>query len=117
MANFPAINTTGVITQLPYREVDESLVSISDLDCGMRYAYRHGDPARHFLLSYQTITRTEAQVLEDFFVSMRGRVGKFTWTDDAGSTHPNCRFDQDEFSLRYAGPDECAVDLRIAEFV
>ncbi len=102
MAAYPAINAAGIITQFPYTEEDEFIGPRASLDNGFAYTMaRNLLPLKRFIVNYPLIQRAEITVLENFFNSMRARLGQFQFTDDAGTTWNKTRFDQDQIDVKY----------------
>jgi hypothetical protein len=118
MSVFPQIAGGLVTSQRPYISTASFLHTTNEMDCGVRYAYSwRANPIYTWTLTFPHIPTTDVKTLEDFFNSMAGRYGTFSFTDIAdGSTHTNCRFDQDTFAVMYNGVNDCAVVLKIAEF-
>ena len=116
MAVYPAINAAGITTQFPYTEIDEWLTDESTLANGFSYTRVESTPSvlRKFTVRYPLIQRAEVTVLENFFDSMRGRLGEFEFTDDNGKTWQHTRFDQDEFSVRYNEPESHSVEIKLS---
>lgn len=92
-----------VVSQYPYEEQDIYSVQQSTVAAGFSVGrpYNTTFPLKRFVLTYTQITRADLTVLENFFISMRGRLGQFTFTDDAGNLWTNCRYDMDEFDSVY----------------
>lgn len=116
-AVYPTING-GVVTQRPFTRRKTFLTTRNDVPTGKRYAwYERGNPLASWVCDYSAITGLELIALCDFFVSMGGQYGEFTFTDPEDATvHTKCRFAQDDFSARYIGPNHAAVTLAIQEY-
>lgn len=118
MPAFPTIKTSGaaeIVSGYPYAETDEFPVQVEELECGKAYAvnWYTGPQSRVFILRYTVIEDAELVILEDFFRSMRGRLGTFTFTDNEGVEWPKCRFDQDELKVDYTGVNQFNIEVRI----
>lgn len=111
MANvYPFINAAHIITQFDYMEEDEYNTQQSTVEAGFSVGRPYNDtPLKRFTLSYPLIQRAEVTVIEDFFKSMRGRLGQFTFTDDAGNMWINTRFDMDEIQTQYNAVQDNAI--------
>jgi hypothetical protein len=115
MAAFPEINSSHVICQLPYTEIDRWVVHQVTLDCGKSYTERqHELPLREFVVRYPSITRAELTILEDFFDEMAGGTGEFEFTDSGGTMFPFTRFDQDELEIEYPQPGQISVQFKLS---
>ncbi|SRR5579872_399655 len=113
MASFPSI-AHGALSQYPYTEEDFFYTAESDTPSGKSYTQSfNATPLKSFVANFPCITLTEVQTLEDFFNSMRARLGTFSYTDEAATTWSVCRFDQDEFEVQCIGPNEYSVQLKI----
>jgi hypothetical protein len=117
MSSFPTING-DIVSQKPYTSNASFLHSTNDMECGVRWAYSwRVNPLTAWTVTFNAITTTEVKTLEDFFNSMCGRYGTFTFTDLLDSSvHTNCRFDQDTFEVTYQEPHKCSITLKIQEF-
>jgi len=118
VATFPLIGGGHIVSQYPYTTAPAFLHTKVDMPCGVRWSYSwRTNPLRTFVVSYRSIPTADVKTLEEFFNSMSGRYGTFSFMDlEAGNVHPNCRFDQDNFQVTYNGVNNCSVTLRIAEF-
>lgn len=113
-AVYPAINAAGIITQFPYTEIDEIVVTEATLDCGISWTRADGTfPIKTFVVNYPLIQRDEVTVVEDFFASMHGTTGEFEFTDDSGFVWNHTRFDMDEISIKYNEPNSYSVVVRL----
>jgi hypothetical protein len=112
---FPEISP-GVITQLPFTKARAFRNTKVSMPCGIQYAYRHRtDPLRSWSMHYTCITELEAETLRAFFADCEGRLHTFDFTDPDDLYAYTCRFDQDEISIQYLGPNHCALELSIVE--
>lgn len=112
--SFPEINAAHIITQYPYTETDDYHVVVSELPNGIVHTrFINEDPLKSFVVRYPLIQLEEVAVLESFFISMRGRMGEFQFTDDAGNTYDHCRFDQDELSIKYNEPGSYSLEIAL----
>ncbi len=103
-----------VVTQFPYSEIDSWYTAIADVPCGKSFTRSYNaSPLKAFLLSYGSITKDESDLLEAFFNSMKGPLGTFTFTDDAGNLWSPCRFDQNEYSITALSANQYSGQLRI----
>lgn len=116
MANvYPTINAAGIVTGFPYQEDDEFVTHINTLDCGISYAQpQNTTPLKRFTLTYPIIEVDEVAVIENFFKSMRGDLGQFTFTDDAGNSWTNTRFDMDTIVVIYNEWNSQTVTVKLS---
>lgn len=116
MADFPGLRA-GVVTQLPFTRGHRFETLTDEMEGGTVHTYYNRAAARHFWeLQYQAITDTEASALVSFFSSVNGPVGEFRFQDpQTGTWYEHCRFDQDTIEVRYIGPGQCAMTLKIVE--
>lgn len=99
---FPQINSNLIITQVPYASGFNFDTVSSDVETGMRWAYPRrmntdldeGPPHSgfyapvalgRFALNYPNVTDDEAVTLKNFFDSMMGRYGSFSFLDPSGN--------------------------------
>jgi hypothetical protein len=103
MANtYPLISNGHVTSQYPYTEEDIFNVQQSTVDAGFSVGLpKNNTPLKRFVITYTLLTRDEVTAIENFFQNMRGRLGYFTFTDDAGNNWTNTRFDIDELDIAY----------------
>jgi hypothetical protein len=122
MAAFPLLSGF-FITQFPYGETDLSptirdetaagFVTVSLIKLATDFL---GNAARNQLrciVRFPNINDTDKAALEAFFNDMAGRLGSFTFTDDAGNAHATCRFDQDDLNFEYKAVGLSSVELAI----
>lgn len=116
MADFPAINASGVRFQFPIETSREFRTLVNDLPSGKRHSYYlRAVPLSRWTLTYSVLNASELGIIEGFFESMAGRLGTFGFTDNQGTYHAKCRFDTDAPEVRYVGPGQYAVTLVIVE--
>ncbi len=84
---FPQINSSGIITALPYQSALSSRTTSEDSAyTGKRYAWKwRVNPLGGFIINLQNLTTAEVTVLQNFFYSMEGRKGEFTFLDPGGN--------------------------------
>lgn len=114
---YPVINAAGIITQFPYTEEDEFIISHAVLENGISYTKPHNTlPLKRFTISYPLIQRAEVTVVETFFDSMRGDLGEFDYTDDAGHVWHKTRFDTRNggLSVRYNEPNSYSMEVHLS---
>lgn len=86
---FPQINSGGTITALPYTSGYDYRSTISAVATGSQYAWKwRTTPLGKYALNLASITDTELQVVQDFFYSMEGRKGEFSFMDPGGNLVP-----------------------------
>jgi len=115
MTAYPLIGAgSNVPSQYPYTEIDEHVVSESSLDCGASFThYENPSMMRRFVITYTTIKRSELTTIENFFDSMGGPLGEFTYTDDSGFTWGTVSFDQDRLEVTYPNPGQYALTAKL----
>lgn len=114
---YPPINAAGIITQFPYTEEDEFIVANATLDNGIAYTKPHNTlPLKRFTISYPLIQRAEVTVVENFFDSMRGDLGEFQFTDDAGTVWNHTRFDMRNggLAVKYNEPNSYSMEVHLS---
>ncbi len=93
---YPQIGS-GLITQRPYRTSQSFNSLLSDTPAGRPYGFvKQGSgltyfplgPLSRFEVNHQAITDAEVQSLQNFFVSMQGRLGSFIYLDPSGNLIP-----------------------------
>ena len=115
MNQFPQIRT-GVVTGLPFEKQRSYLTTNVVMPCGLQYSWKWRDnPKRTYILNFTAITEAEATTLENFFKQQKGKQIAFEFTDPDDTSVYVMRFDQDDFELKYLGPNECSVTLRLQE--
>lgn len=116
MADYPAIDVVqGIIAQLPYTEIDEQIVDEISLDCGFSYTRpQNASVLKKVEIDYNSITRPELTILENFWDEMNGALGEFTFKDDAGIVWPYTRFDMTDFVVGYPEPGRFSVTVKLA---
>lgn len=113
MASFPAL-PSGSISEFPYSETDVFYVAQSALPCGLTTTYAQNASAKKgFVVTYTLLSESELATLEDFWNSVAGSLGYFSFTDDNGVTYDTCRFDQQSFAVIYNDVGQIGLTLRI----
>lgn len=107
--------SNGAVSTRPYGESWEWRNVVVDLPGGKRHdaSYR-SSVLRTFKVG--AMLRADALAIEQHFINCLGRVGKFSFVDDAGSTHPKVRFGEQQLVLRYQGPQQVSVECTLEEF-
>jgi hypothetical protein len=104
-----------MIAQYPYGETDEWVVAEATLDCGISTTLvQHSNLMRRFSLHYETITRAELTILEDFFNLCRGPYQEFEFTDDQGFTWEHTRFDMDRLQVKYPEVGRFSTEIQLS---
>jgi hypothetical protein len=112
---FPTFNN-GVVTQLPYAETAPIYyVTQSYMPCGFTYpmVWNQTQPQMRFDVRFDCMQQTEQQALEAFWESVEGQLGYFSFTDDNGVIHSQCRFDQPSLEWQYPEAGCYAIQVRI----
>jgi len=116
MAEFPKLKT-GVVAQHPSaRELRLASEELRFLD-NSEQRYRDSTAVRrHWVIELDRLDPTEAAVLREFFVAMRGSAGLFDFEDPwTGSLIPNCRFGEDELVLSTEAEQDSRTVLTVLE--
>lgn len=114
--SFPRLKT-GVLTQYPTtRELARPMETVRFLDMG-RQAYLDGkDSLRRWRLRLNLLDESELTAVIEFFVAMRGSLGRFEFEDPAtGEVVADCRFDDDEMVLSSSGEFNGQTTLTVRE--
>jgi hypothetical protein len=102
--SFPRLKR-GALAQYPIaQELMRPVETVRFLDMG-RQAYLDGrDSLRRWRLRLNLLDESELAAVIEFFVAMRGSLGRFEFEDPAtGEVVANCRFDDDELTLSLSG--------------
>lgn len=116
MATYPTIDVVqGIIAQLPYTEIDEQIVHEISIDSGFSYTSpQNASVLKKVEIVYNSITRAELTILENFWDEMKGSLGEFAFTDDAHTIWPYTRFDMPDFVVGYPEPGRFSVTVKLA---
>jgi hypothetical protein len=114
MPSFPQLRT-GAIAQYPSQKEISFPTSIARFVDGSEQRFRSAKgPARRWMIRLSQVTAEEMAALEEFFESLQGRFGSFTFIDPwDGTEYPDCSFDTDEFSSNAASEWRWAIGLMI----
>jgi len=122
MAAFPLLSGLFV-TQFPYAETDllptvrdetsAGFVTVSAIKPATDQFGQSISNQLRCIVRFPNINDTDKAALEAFFNDMAGRLGSFAFTDDAGTTHATCRFDQDDLNFDYKAVGLSSVELAI----
>jgi hypothetical protein len=113
MADYPTIHG-AIITQLPYTEALEFYNSVEVMDSDEQVAFNWvADPFHVYVVRYQVLTDAELAILENFWVSMKGPLGSFTFTGEDGTPRTKCIFADETFRVQYVGVNQHTVELTI----
>jgi hypothetical protein len=94
MPFFPQINSTGIITQIPYTFRSNFSTSEVTFPSGVKHTWGWRGmgltncptgPLGSWELNYMAITDAEVAVLKTFYESMMGKLGEFIYLDPAGN--------------------------------
>ena len=123
-ASYPVLNSPF---QLPYKPSINFVTSITQLDSGPSYTWSF--PANHttpvsatylpiFYLSYQSISDTDLNTLEQFYNYVQGPVCFFSFTDPDTTyatpiTYPKCHFLNLSLDITYNEPNSSSVSVVI----
>jgi hypothetical protein len=113
--SFPRLKT-GALAQYPAaHELTRPVETVRFLDMGRQAYLDSGDSLRRWRLRLNLLDESELAAVIEFFVAMRGSLGRFEFEDPAtGEVVPNCRFDDDELELYSSGEfnGQTALTLR-----
>ena len=114
MSAYPTISGVVIVSQFPYEEVDNQAVAHADLESGFSITRPiQSAVVKRWVLNYSLIQKDDADTLEAFYDSTRGRLGEFDFTDDQGVVWHHTRFDS-EFNLQYQGPNHYSLVIKLS---
>lgn len=98
--SFPRLKT-GALTQYPaMRELRRPVETLQFLDMGRQVYLDSRESLRRWRLGLSQLDESELAEVIEFFVAMRGSLGRFEFEDPAtGEVVTNCRFEDDELTL------------------
>jgi hypothetical protein len=114
--SFPRLKT-GALTQYPTAlELARPVETVRFLDMGRQAYVDSGDSLRRWRLRLNLLDESELAAVIEFFVAMRGSLGRFEFEDPAtGEVVANCRFDDDELALSSSGEFNAQTALTVRE--
>jgi hypothetical protein len=114
MASFPQLRT-GAIAQYPSQKQIAFPTIVSRFIDGSEQRFRSAKgPERRWMIRLSQITAEEMAALEEFFETVQGRFGSFTFIDPwDGTEYPDCSLDSDEFGSNAASDWRWATKLII----
>jgi len=115
MGEFPRLKTSAVMQYPASRSAQYSTEVFRFLD-GAEQRYRQsGAPARRWVVRLEKLDEEELQSLQEFFASVQGRAGSFSFEDPWDDvTHADCSLENDglEIELRGEMRGEAALIVR-----
>ena len=114
--NFPRLKT-GALAQYPMaRALTRPVETVRFLDMGRQTYVDSKNSLRQWRLRLNALDESELTAVIEFFVAMRGSLGRFEFEDPAtGEVVPNCRFDDDELELSSSGEFNGQTALTVRE--
>ncbi len=118
MSAFPRLKT-GAVAQYPATRVLSRATEVKRFLDGTDQRYRaRGAAVRRWVIRLELLDETELARLEEFFTSMQGRLGRFSFEDPwTGNVHTNCSLESDEFEFEVAGETRGRTVLVVRENV
>lgn len=121
-SSLPAL-PSGAVTQRPWSKRRKYETSMADMESGSRHSLslRGGGltgfstlAARAWDIQMPSIPSATAILIADYFMSVSGRFGLFTFTDpDTAIAYTDCRFGSDDLEVRYNGYNNCGLSFVI----
>ncbi len=104
MGAFPKLKT-GAVMQYPASRGVEYATQVHRFVDGSEQRYRErGGPARRWVIRLDRLDETELQSLQEFFDSVQGRAGYFSFDDPWDEvTYGNCSLEDDALALEWSG--------------
>ena len=104
MADFPTLKT-GVVAQYPSDRARRYSTQVYRFVDGTEQRFpEYGAGLKRWSIRLGLLDEGELTELGDFFVSMAGRSGQFSFTDPwDGTVYPNCSLDGDECGAEFLG--------------
>jgi hypothetical protein len=116
VANFPALKT-GVVAQYPADRTRRYSTQVYRFVDGSEQRFpEYGPSLKKWSIRLALLDERELTELGDFFVSMSGRSGQFSFTDPwDGTVYPNCSLDRDEFDAELRGVGQASTNVIVRE--
>ncbi len=116
MADFPMLRT-GAVAQYPAQRAQERSTQVLEFVDGSQQRFRqYGRPLRRWVIRLELLDETEMATLEEFFLSLAGRSGHFSFTDPwDGTEYTDCSLDSDEMDLEFDGELSGKTSLAVRE--
>lgn len=102
MSAFPRLRT-GAVAQYPAGRVLSHSTEVMKFVDGTEQRYRvRGGTARRWVIRLELLDETEIARLEEFFTTVQGRLGRFSFEDPwTGNVHTDCSLESDEFEVEF----------------
>lgn len=116
MSTFPKLKT-GAVAQYPASRSIRYATEVFRFLDGAEQRYRvRGAETRRWVIKLELLDETELARLEEFFESMQGAFGTFTFQDPwDGKQYPNCSLESDEFEAELLGEMRAKAALVVRE--
>jgi hypothetical protein len=114
MPSFPTLSTGSVCTY-PLLHTHRTRTRIHHFENDSEQRYRDGRMTNEFVLSLNSISRADYNLVEDFFDA---RAGSFDTSWDltiAGATYQHCTFVEDVLTASEVKPNRITASLRIRQ--
>ena len=103
MAAFPKLKT-GAVMQYPASRSVEGATQVFRFVDGSEQRFRQRLVARRWVIRLERLDEEELQRLEEFFGSVQGRAGSFSFTDPWDDVaHDDCSLEGDEMVVEVSG--------------
>jgi len=116
MANFPTLKT-GAVLQYPARRSQSFTTHVLRFLDGGEQRYRNSGPPLHrWTVALHLLDENEIHSIQEFFRSVQGQVGTFSFTDPWDNTvYPSCSLESDELPAEFLELSNCETSLVIRE--
>jgi len=100
---FPRLKT-GAVMQYPANRGVECATRVFRFVDGSEQRYRERLPVRRWVIRLEGLDEEELQNLQEFFASVQGCVGSFSFVDPWDeTTYDNCSLEEDELAVEVGG--------------
>ncbi|MCX6622023.1 MAG: DUF2460 domain-containing protein [Acidobacteria bacterium] len=113
---FPTLKT-GAVLQYPMQRVFAEKTGILRFVDGSEQRFQDAAAAmRRWIVQFDLIDDGEVQRLEEFFLALGGRLGRFSFLDPADARlYPNCSLEDDTLEFRWSGEGRASTTFSIRE--
>ena len=99
MSAFPSLRTGAVLQYPAHKEVRFATEVLRFMDGSEQRFREYPTPLRRWMIQLDLLDQSELQVLREFFRTLGGEAGSFTFTDPwDGTTYTNCSIDGGEMT-------------------
>ncbi len=118
MSAFPKLKT-GAVAQYPASRAHTHATEVLRFVDGSEQRFRtRGQAVRRWVIRLDLLDDGEATRLEDFFRTVQGRYGSFSFEDPwDGTVHADCSLESDEFTIEAVGEGRASTSLVVRENV